>query len=57
MMSYVLLFVSFLIIQVIFQMNIFESLLFLTTIANSFIIKLKKDVLIQAYKINRAKQH
>ena len=43
-------------IQVIFQMSEFESLLFLTTY-NSFIIKLKKNVLTEAHKINRAKQH
>ena len=55
MMSYMLFIISFLMIQVIFQMSEFESLLFLTTY--SFIIKLKNNVLTEAHKINRAKQH
>ena len=57
MMSYMLFFTRFLIIQVIFQMNKLESLLFFDSIINSFIIKLKKNVLIEAHKINRAEQH
>ena len=42
-------------IQVIFQMNVIEILLFLAY--NSFIVKLKKNVLIEAHKKNKTKQH
>ena len=47
---------SFLMIQAIFEMNEFESSPFLT-ISNSFIIKLKKNVLAEAHKKNWAGQH
>ena len=43
-------------IQVIFQMNGLAILLFLT-IYNSFVMKLKKNVLIEAHKKNLTKQH
>ena len=56
MMSYMLFFISFLVIQVIFQMNEFESLLYFLP-HNSLIIKLKKNVLTEAHKINPAKLH
>ena len=48
-MSYMLFFISFVMIQVIFQMNVLEILLVLD---NSFIVKLKKNVLIEAHKKN-----
>ncbi len=37
-MSYMLFFISFLMIQVIFQMNVLEILLFLAIYCNSFIV-------------------
>ena len=43
-------------IQVIFQMNELEILLFLT-IYNKIIIKLKKNVLVEGHRKNYTKQH
>ena len=54
-MSYMLFFYMLSYDTSYFQMSEFESLLFLTT--PRFIIKLKKNVSIEAHKINRAKQH
>ena len=45
-----LFFISFLMIQVIFQMNVLDILLLWQY--NSFIVKLKKNVLIEAHKKN-----